>query len=163
MECIDSLLVILDYMDDCYFHVYTLSGNPKGKFARKGQGPGELLFSVGSAGNSPWIRLYVFMSRSTDRQKVVARYLSLVSIKLIWDLKMLMREMSLFMRCCMRKEMRWSLNRSLCLTGRGTLLRKCGPVSVWHVFVWTRRIMSFMHWHRMKKTAIRWYVFAVIK
>lgn len=43
MECIDSLLVILDYMDDCYFHVYTLSGNPKGKFARKGQGPGELL------------------------------------------------------------------------------------------------------------------------
>lgn len=48
MECIDSLLVILDYMDDCYFHVYTLSGNPKGKFARKGQGPGELLFSVGS-------------------------------------------------------------------------------------------------------------------
>ena len=48
MECTDSLLVILDYMDDCYFHVYTLSGNPKGKFARKGQGPGELLFSVGS-------------------------------------------------------------------------------------------------------------------
>lgn len=43
MECTDSLLVILDYMDDCYFHVYTLSGNPKGKFARKGQGPGELL------------------------------------------------------------------------------------------------------------------------
>lgn len=43
MECIDSLLVILDYMDDCYFHVYTLPGNPKGKFARKGQGPGELL------------------------------------------------------------------------------------------------------------------------
>lgn len=36
MECTDSLLVILDYMDDCYFHVYTLSGNPKGKFARKG-------------------------------------------------------------------------------------------------------------------------------
>lgn len=30
-------------------------------------------------------------------------------------------------------------------------------------FVWTRRIMSFMHWHRMKKTAISWYVFAVIK
>lgn len=48
MECTDSLLVILDYMDDCYFHVYTLSGNPKGKFARKGQGPGELLFSVRS-------------------------------------------------------------------------------------------------------------------
>lgn len=46
---------------------------------------------------------------------------------------------------------------------QGTLLRKCGPVSVWHVFVWTRRIMSFMHWHRMKKTAISWYVFAVIK
>lgn len=43
MECTDSLLVILDYMDDCYFHVYTLSGNPKGKFVRKGQGPGELL------------------------------------------------------------------------------------------------------------------------
>lgn len=43
MECTDSLLVILDYMDDCYFHVYTLSGNPKGKFARKGKGPGELL------------------------------------------------------------------------------------------------------------------------
>ena len=76
MECIDSLLVILDYMDDCYFHVYTLSGNPKGKFARKGQGPGELLFSVGSAGNWPWIRLYVFMSQSTDWQKELSRHLS---------------------------------------------------------------------------------------
>lgn len=43
IECCDSLLVILDYMDNCYFHVYTLSGNPKSKFAYKGQGPGELL------------------------------------------------------------------------------------------------------------------------
>ena len=47
---------------------------------------------------------------------------------------MLMRETSLFMRYYMRKEMRWSPNRSLCLTGRGTLLRKYGPVNVWHDF-----------------------------
>lgn len=303
MECIDSLLVILDYMDDCYFHVYTLSGNPKGKFARKGQGPGELL-SANQFHLSPGKdTLYVYdgvsrklvaynLDTNLERDRSFTEYkidysilppsetpfiiydllplggnqfllkanqpnlrygcinlatkqitsvykdfpseyvtgnaeeiwsvfssdtrtffkpdyarmfnatyiggiLELFSVgsgwelamdttlciyepvyglaegtvpafvvgneKLSWDLKMLMRETSLFMRCCMRKEMRWSLNRSLCLTGRGTLLRKCGPVSVWHVFVWTRRIMSFMHWHRMKKTAISWYVFAVIK
>ncbi len=43
MEYTDSLLVVLDYMDDYYFHVYTLKGEPIGHFARKGQGPGELL------------------------------------------------------------------------------------------------------------------------
>ena len=43
MEYTDSLLVVLDYMDDYYFHVYTLRGEPVGHFARKGQGPGELL------------------------------------------------------------------------------------------------------------------------
>lgn len=163
MECTDSLLVILDYMDDCYFHVYTLSGNPKGKFARKGQGPGELLFSVGSGWELAMdTTLCIYepvygLAEGTVPAFVVGNEKTQLGFEDAYAGN------ELFMRCCMRKEMRWSLNRSLCLTGRGTLLRKCGPVSVWHVFVWTRRIMSFMHWHRMKKTAISWYVFAVIK
>lgn len=43
MDYTDSCLVVLDDMDDYYFHVYTQSGKPVGRFAHRGQGSGELL------------------------------------------------------------------------------------------------------------------------
>lgn len=69
MECTDSLIIILDYVNEHYFHLYTQDGKPVGQFARKGQGPGELLSANQFHLSAQKDTLYVYDSTS---RKIVA-------------------------------------------------------------------------------------------